>query len=405
MNPRVSILCKGPSSHQMAVFRGLASKLDLQVLLTTESTTANSDPGEADIETGFSSGLRKSSEGIVNRKSFVARTHAVNALAKIRRFQPHIVVTEELGVLTLEAQLYCRLTEAELIIWTASTDFTEGWVSSRRRNFNRHYARLASRLWTNGHSSSALMRTYGIADDRIDAGIIAVDTSAFLTLVDDFRSDRDRIRSANEWNGTVFCFDGEVSLQNGIHEYLEAIRCACAVLPKPASFLFIGDGKGQVDLKEWSRSNRIKLDLVIAPDERRRAQLYSAADVFVFPTLRDKWAIQCVEAACAGMVQVFSKFNGATPDLLAAGAAGIVVNPYDISSLSSALENYTLEGPAMLGHATRQLVSTLFSPEECISRICASVERCLKLPRGTVSGRLPMVVPEEAEYLSRTAAG
>jgi hypothetical protein len=105
------------------------------------------------------------------------------------------------------------------------------------------------------------------------------------------------------------------------------------------------------------------------------------------------------------MVQVFSKFNGATPDLLAAGAAGIVVNPYDISSLSSALENYTLEGPAMLGHATRQLVSTLFSPEECISRICASVERCLKLPRGTVSGRLPMVVPEEAEYLSRTAAG
>jgi hypothetical protein len=298
MSPRVSILCRGASPHQMAVFSGLSSKVDLQVLATEPAADAR----ETDIDAAFSRRPRKSSRGTARShepKSLLARTHAVNALAKIRRFQPHIVVTEELGLLTLEAQLYCRLTEAELIIWTASTDFTEGWVSSRRRNFNRHYARLASRLWTNGHSSRALMRTYGIAEDRIDPGIVAVDSTAFMSQVDELRSDRERIRSANEWNGTVFCFEGEVSLQNGIHEYLEAIRCACAVLPKPVSFLFIADGKDQVDLKEWSRSNRINLDVVIAPDVRRRAQLYSAADVFVFPTLRHKWALQCVEAGCA----------------------------------------------------------------------------------------------------------
>ena len=82
---------------------------------------------------------------------------------------------------------------------------------------------------------------------------------------------------------------------------------------------------------------------------------------------------------------------------MAAGTPGVIVNPYDISSLTAALENYAVSKPERATHAIRNRICRIYSPEACAVRMCASIERALKLERGSLSGSAEIPVPTVAE--------
>jgi glycosyltransferase involved in cell wall biosynthesis len=214
----------------------------------------------------------------------------------------------------------------------------------------------------------------------------ASNVDGLMSEVDDnYRRHRESLRRSLGLNGTAFCFVGELGAHQGIYEYLEALRCLKSTCMLPFSAMFAGDGSERRAMQEWSRSTGVPLIITEPPERFDSAALLAASDVFVFPTLGENWAAVTLSAACAGLPQIFSKFNGATRDLIAAGAPGTMVNPNDVHSLTSALANYVTECPARVDRTTRRNIARMFSPTACVDRMCASIERGLEIPSGSIS--------------------
>jgi glycosyltransferase involved in cell wall biosynthesis len=392
MNPRVSILTNIPAPYRLPVFRELASRVDLQVIFDARSEPNRSwNVGE---DLGFrhvyASGAavsyqRNSTNTGVGAERYLQLRY--NILSHLRDFRPEIVISGEMGVRSLQAEIYCRLSRTPLVVWSEGTRHSEGWVSWWKRSVRRHLVRSAARFWTNGGESSALLETYGARNEHIDPGMMAVRPDLFMSDVDEqYRLNRETLRRSLGLHGTTFCFVGEFIPRKGIREYLEALRCLKSVSSRAFSALFVGDGPEREAMEQWGRTNAVPLIITGFRQQPELPGFYAAADVFVLPTLEDNWALVTLEAAFAGLPQIFSELNGATSDLRALGAPGIAVNPHDISSLTGALENYVNMRPERAAHATRQAIARIYGPQACAQRMCASIERGLNLSAGSISG-------------------
>ncbi len=410
---RVAILTNIPAPYRLPVFRELAAHVELQVIFDARSEPNRSWKVSDDL--GFRHVYAhgavlpyersRTDNGLRSQRYLQLR---YNILHYLWKFRPQVVVSAEMGARTLQAEIYCRMAGVPLVIWNEGTAHTEGWVSGRKRRVRKHFVASAARFWTNGSESSALLQSYGAEKERIDNGMMAVDTNLFMVEVDQrYKKDRDSLRSSLGLQGTAFCFVGELGAHKGIHEYLEALRCLRSVSPRPFSALFVGEGPERAMMEKWSLSNAVPLVITGFQQPADLPGFYAAADVFVLPTLEDNWALVTLEAAFAGLPQIFSKFNGATSDLMAAGVPGVIVNPYDISSLTGALQNYVITRPERISHPVRNDIARMYSSRACALRMCTSIERCLNLPGGTVSGSEPasrVISPESMSDAKAFAA-
>ena len=66
---------------------------------------------------------------------------------------------------------------------------------------------------------------------------------------------------------------------------------------------------------------------------------FSAADIFVLPSLHDGWGVVVNQALGAGLPVVCSSAVGASADLVVPGSNGIIVPPADVSALAQALRS------------------------------------------------------------------
>jgi glycosyltransferase involved in cell wall biosynthesis len=408
MKPKVSVLTNIPAPYRLPVFSELASLVDLQVIFDARSEPNR--PWQVSDDLGFrhvyANGKaltytrNRTDNGVTGERYLQLR---YNLLRHLRDFRPDVVVSSEMGLRTLQAEIYCRMARIPMIIWNEGTIHTEGWVSSGKRVVRRHLTRAARRFWTNGKESTALLESYGAAPDRIDPGMMAVETGLFGTEVNRaLWQDRDEVRRSLQLEGTTFCFVGEFIRRKGIHEYLESLRCLRSAFHGPFSALFVGDGPERQQIEEWGRQHNIPLKITGYKKRHELPPLYAAADVFVLPTLDDNWALVTLEAAFAGLPQVFSKFNGATADLVEAGAPGTVVNPFDVTNLTSALENYAISRPERTSNQIREKLSRIYSPWACANRMRASIERGLELPStGSIELQFSEVSEAKAEAQTR----
>src|SRR4051794_2500614 len=115
MSPRVSILTNIPTPCRLPVFRELASRVDLQVIFDARTEpnrpwTGGDDLGFRHVyANGAAVPYRRDGDGTgVGAKRYMQLRH--NILVHLREFRPEIVISGEMGVRTLQAELYCRLT-------------------------------------------------------------------------------------------------------------------------------------------------------------------------------------------------------------------------------------------------------------------------------------------------------
>jgi UDP-glucose:(heptosyl)LPS alpha-1,3-glucosyltransferase len=89
--------------------------------------------------------------------------------------------------------------------------------------------------------------------------------------------------------------------------------------------------------------------------------LYSAADIFVLPTIYDPFSNACLEAVAAGLPVITTTANGFS-EILTPGVHGDVVEPGDVKALAAALEAWKRRDAAKLS-AECQLLAKDYSIE------------------------------------------
>jgi glycosyltransferase involved in cell wall biosynthesis len=94
-------------------------------------------------------------------------------------------------------------------------------------------------------------------------------------------------------------------------------------------FLNIGDNNGQKS-ENW-------LDYGYVNDPKTMAKLYSAADIYLFPTLADNCPLTAIESLACGLPIVTFE-TGGVPEIVENGKSGLVVEYKNGEKLVLALE-------------------------------------------------------------------
>jgi glycosyltransferase involved in cell wall biosynthesis len=387
MNIRVALLTNIPAPYRLAFFRALGARCDLKVMFDSKSEpnrqwSVPDDLGFAHVYmAGFAvPQLRRRQDGGPMDRRYLQIRYGI--LPALHRFRPDVIVSIEFGPRSIQAAAYCAAFRIPLIIWSEGTPHSEGWQSSFRRAVRRSLVGSAKAFWTNGTESSALLESYGAKPEQMQEGMIGVSTGKLFRDVQSQRLQREPIRAQLGAKGVVFLFSGQLVPRKGVKEFLAALLPLTARAPE-FSVMFLGEGIQRSMIEEWGADHPDFHLLILGfrqPEEVPR--IYAAADVFVMPTLDDNWSLVALEAAVAGLPQVFSTYNGATRDLVEKKASGIVVDPLDTGAFSEALERFLDSGPACVSEDVRSMLVDHYGPDACADRAFRSVLTVAKPRRG-----------------------
>jgi glycosyltransferase involved in cell wall biosynthesis len=387
MPTRVALLTNIPAPYRLPLFRLMALRYDFEVVFNAVSEPNRSwtVPQNLGFRHSYGKGFaipyrRRRSDFDFEDERYLQV--GLGVLPALRRIRPDVIVSAEMGLRTLQATLYASWTGTPLILWWEGTSHTEGWVSEKKRRVRRYIVRHAARFWANGAESATLLQEYGAPTAAIDQGMIGIDTHRFAEAVETRLPERDAIRQQLGVTGAVLLFVGRFVPGKGIDEFLRALELMSSETRAPFSVLLIGEGPKRAVLDEWrARRPQITLRIVDFQQPAALPSFYAAADIFVLPTLDDNWSLVALEAAVAGLPQVFSQYNGASSDLLARRAPGCTINPAKPEELALAMQYYVEHVPPRVRPAASHAIAEFYSPEACVRRAAESIDVALRSSR------------------------
>ena len=106
-------------------------------------------------------------------------------------------------------------------------------------------------------------------------------------------------------------------------------------LEQSANLIVVGDGPLRPELEALA-SERPWMQTLGFVNQRKIAEWYGAADLFVLPSYREKWGLAVNEAMAAGAVPIVSDSVGCAPDLVTRDV-GWVHATGDIGALARAI--------------------------------------------------------------------
>ncbi|QSR86413.1 glycosyltransferase family 4 protein [Candidatus Methylacidiphilum infernorum] len=218
-----------------------------------------------------------------------------------------------------------------------------------------------------GKANKEYLEYYGIPDERLRRASYCVDNDYFKSQGSLLLNERKEIRQ--KWgirdNNPVVLFVGRLVEEKKPLVLLEAFKKV--VRERNAWLLFVGEGPLKERIQEISQKEAIP-NVVTAGflDQKELPKAYTAADIFVLPSVRDTWGLVVNEAMNFGLPVIVSSLVGCARDLVREGKNGFIFPAGDTHSLSLCLrkliENEELR--TEFGQKSKEIIEE-FSIQKC----------------------------------------
>jgi glycosyltransferase involved in cell wall biosynthesis len=222
-------------------------------------------------------------------------------------FRPDAIISNEMGVRSLLALLYGRLTNTPVWIWWGGTLHTERDLGLPRKVV-RVFFRRHVRSWISyGETSTEYLKDLGVCRESI---------VQIQNCVDDRRFREETEPVLNPCVNPALLFVGQLIERKGVEPLLRA----ASVLQKEGlsfSLHIVGDGERRESLQKLRE--RLGLDHVrfhgtFSPEQM--PGVYESMDTLVFPSLEDVWGLVVNEALWSGLPVLGSTYAGCSRELL-----------------------------------------------------------------------------------------
>jgi glycosyltransferase involved in cell wall biosynthesis len=240
----------------------------------------------------------------------------------------------------------------------------DSWVRRRpaKERLKRFLFRRVDAVKVPGPDGAAYAARYGTPAERIHFVRQSVDVARFNAERTRWRADRTALRAQLGVEGCVFVYVGRLVHDKGVADLLEAFRRSCAANSDPLSLMLVGDGHQEAEYRSFCQRHGLTNALFtgfVQQDELPR--LYSAADVFVFPTLGDPNGVVVEEAMASGLPIVSTSAAGDIRRRVPEGAAGFVVPPAEPAALADAMLNLARDASrrASMGARALEIVASM----------------------------------------------
>ncbi len=254
----------------------------------------------------------------------------------------------DLGWKTLLGQIDPGPKEAQLVHQeiTQNTQYQTSWSSPPTQYWEHLSAEheLADFVLVNSTWSRQLWLQSGTPEDKIKVLPLAYETTEFgldpNSKVKEYPEKFDNNRPLR------VLFLGQINIRKGIHYLLESVQALAA---EPVEFWLAGTR--DIQLPAAIREHR--RIIWAGPISRAQvAQYYSAADVFILPTISDGFAITQLEAQSWRLPVITTNHCG---KVVHDGVNGMIVDPINAEQITSCLQR-CLQDPQLLvrmSHSSR----------------------------------------------------
>lgn len=137
-------------------------------------------------------------------------------------------------------------------------------------------------------------------------------------------------------SATVLLSVGEVNKNKNHRVVIEALG---QLKRKDIYYVICGRGPLLDEYKELSRQYKIEEQVILTGYRTDVADFYKAADVFVFPSIREGLPVAVMEAMASGLPVITTRIRGSS-DLVTEGENGLLVQPKDVAGFCNAINQY-----------------------------------------------------------------
>ena len=252
-------------------------------------------------------------------------------------FHPDAVISDEMGARSVIAAAYTLFRRTPLVIWFYGTPHTEREANWKQRLLRKLLIRAADSFVGMGTEVRRYLESFGVPPPAIFNAPNAIDIPR--AGIERAAVNRTLVRQRFGVSGLCFLNVGRLNELKGVDALLQAWEIFCADEEVDATLLIVGDGPAKKQLqghRACDRLNNIVFVGHLEPDNI--ADMFCAADVFVFPTRQDVWGLVVNEALTFGLPVICSKYAGCAQDLIAEEINGWTVDPGDLDNFVRALK-------------------------------------------------------------------
>jgi glycosyltransferase involved in cell wall biosynthesis len=185
-----------------------------------------------------------------------------------------------------------------------------------------------------GADGAAYARAYGVPANRIHVVTQSIDVDHFRKARQHWLPQRAAVREELGLEGCVFVYVGRLVDEKGVATLLEAYEKVMRG-PNRVSLLLVGDGRDEARYRRLCIERGLeRVQFAGFVQQASLPKMYTAADVFVFPTLGDPHGLVVEEALASSLPVISTSAAGDIRSRVPEGEAGFVVPPADANALA-----------------------------------------------------------------------
>ena len=245
----------------------------------------------------------------------------------LRHANPDVVLSGGFAPANLTAWLYCRLYRRLFVGWGELSLQDVANTSLLKRGLRRLMTSWSDGAIASSTDARNVFVHYGAHPARVFTSVMPIDVEYFhagamaCRTSDWFQTERAR------YPGPILLSVGRFAEGKGYRE-LFAIYEAIVTQRPGVSLLLIGHGPERPTYEVYVRSQNWKhVHFLGYRQADEVAKFLALADVFVFPTLLDRFGAVLSEAMAAGLPVISSIHAAATTDLVDDGVTGFRIDP------------------------------------------------------------------------------
>lgn len=290
-----------------------------------------------------------------------------DTLSQLRRDQPDVVISGEMGLRTLFAALYCKVfRHVPLVLWLTASEHTEQGRGGLRHTLRKWLFRRVDAVLVNGQSGARYAKRFGIRDEQLFFAPYTPDVAALAQVPLD--------RTPTQANRLLYV--GQLVPRKGLMPFFETLRRWAEDHPEHhVEFWLAGQGPLQEALQAVPMPSTMQIRFLGQVPFDKIADVYKEVGLLAFPTLADEWGLVVNEAMVAGLPVLGSIYSQAVEELVTKGKTGWTFRPDQPDEIYQALTDAFAASPeqqnAMRAHARETALA--LTPERIAHNIMQAI--------------------------------
>jgi glycosyltransferase involved in cell wall biosynthesis len=331
---RIALLTNFIPPYRLPVFRELARRCkDLQIFVSTPMETGRDwTPAWSGLPVNVQKSLSwRSTWKHPHRFSESLTIHVpYDTISQLRRFDPDVVISAEMGLRTLQAAAFTGLSERrKLVLWATLSETTEQGRGILRPILRKALLHSADAVVVNGASGARYVKRFGIEPKKVFRVPQTTEVRPFLDICSK--------KPLPIRRRLVYC--GRLIELKGLVPFLSRLAAWARRNPdRQSEFVIVGDGPLRSALAAFTCPSNLALKFLGNVSYDRLPEVYGGAGILAFPTLADEWGLVVVEAMAAGLPVLGSLYSQAVEDLVTDRVHGWTFRPDHSDEMDAAVE-------------------------------------------------------------------